>query len=296
MGAPTAVRDEGDERRGGLPPSMVERMTLILDSFDGRCDRLTLEDIARRTELPRSTTHRIVDQLVRLSWLERTSAGYALGQRPLGFTDHGGSYADLREVTAPLLHELHMKTGLVVHLAILDGANVYYLDKVGGRFAGRVPSRVGGRIPAHSTALGKAMLAWLEPEEVESRLGGAVGRLTGQTIGDFSTLHRELNRIRRRNGLTFEYEECSPGIDCVAAPVRGPDSPLGSISLVGNTRTQLEKVAPLVVDATRRASRALSPEHDFAETTGQQDAGTAESFSTEAMDRLLATAQHGAWI
>lgn len=296
MGAPTAVRDEGDERRGGLPPSMVERMTLILDSFDGRCDRLTLEDIARRTELPRSTTHRIVDQLVRLSWLERTSAGYALGQRPLGFTDHGGSYADLREVTAPLLHELHMKTGLVVHLAILDGANVYYLDKVGGRFAGRVPSRVGGRIPAHSTALGKAMLAWLEPEEVESRLGGAVGRLTGQTIGDFSTLHRELNRIRRRNGLTFEYEECSPGIDCVAAPVRGPDSPLGSISLVGNTRTQLEKVAPLVVDATRRASRALSPEHDVAETTGQQDEGAAESFSSEAMDRLLATAQHGAWI
>lgn len=296
MSAPTAVTEEGDERRGGLPPSMVERMTLILDSFDGRCDRLTLEDVARRTELPRSTTHRIVDQLVRLSWLERTSAGYALGQRPLGFTDHGGSYADLREVAAPLLHELHMKTGLVVHLAILDGANVYYLDKVGGRSAGKVPSRVGGRVPAHSTALGKSMLAWLEPEEVESRIGGAFGRLTGHTIGDFSTLHQEFNRIRQRNGLTFEYEECCPGIRCVSAAVRGPDGPIGSISLVGDTRARLEKVAPLVVDATRRASRTLSPEYELSVAERQRDTGTAQSFSTEAMDRLLATAQQGAWL
>src|SRR5699024_2591631 len=102
----TAVERNDSANGRGLPPSMVERMTLILDSFDGRRDRLTLEDVARRTELPRSTTHRIVDQLVRLRWLQRTPAGYALGQRPLGFTEHGGSYAELREVAAPVLHEL----------------------------------------------------------------------------------------------------------------------------------------------------------------------------------------------
>src|SRR5699024_5813688 len=79
MGAPTAVQHNDSANGRGLPPSMVERMTLILDSFDGRRDRLTLEDVARRTELPRSTTHRIVDQLVRLRWLPRTAAGYALG-------------------------------------------------------------------------------------------------------------------------------------------------------------------------------------------------------------------------
>ena len=74
MSASTAVERNDSASGRGLPPSMVERMTLILDSFDGRRDRLTLEDVARRTELPRSTTHRIVDQLVRLRWLQRTPA------------------------------------------------------------------------------------------------------------------------------------------------------------------------------------------------------------------------------
>src|SRR5699024_6793274 len=106
-------------------------------------------------------------------------------------------------------------------------------------------------------ALGKSMLAWLEPEEVESRLGGAVGKLTGHTIGEFATLHQEFNRIRQRHGLTFEHEECSPGIRCVAAAIRGSEGPLGSISLVGDRRAPLEKVAPLVVDAARRVSGAL---------------------------------------
>ena len=295
MSAPTALQHSDSTNERGLPPSMVERMTLILDSFDGRRDRLTLEDVARRTELPRSTTHRIVDQLVRLRWLQRTSAGYALGQRPLGFTDQAGGYAELREVAAPLLHELLMKTGLVVHLGILDGSEVYYLDKVGGRFAGRVPSRVGGRVPAHSTALGKAMLAWLEPEEVELRLGDAVTRMTGHTIGDFGTLHQEFHRIRQRKGLTFEYEECCPGIRCVAAAVRGTDTPLGSISVVGDARAPLEKVAPLVVDAARRASRALQPEQQETQHDSASDHGV-DGFSAETMDRLLATAQQGAWL
>lgn len=296
MSSPTVAPDVGAQEQGGLPPSMVERMTLILDAFDGRCDRLALEDVARRTQLPRSTTHRILDQLVRLRWLERTAGSYALGQRPLGFTDRGGSYADLREAAAPLLHELLMKTGMVVHLAILDGADVYYLDKVGGRFVAKVPSRVGGRLPAHTTALGKSMLAWLEPEEVESRLDGAVGKLTGHTIGEFATLHQEFNRIRQRQGLTFEYEECSPGICCVAAAIRGPEGPLGSVSLVGDRRALLEKVAPLVVDAARRVTGALGAHKSVSRPNGQSADVLDGNFAPETLDRLLAVGRQGQWL
>ncbi|MFC6580404.1 IclR family transcriptional regulator [Planomonospora parontospora] len=188
--------------RRDLPPSMVERMTLIMDAFTGRSTRLTLEDVARRTHLPRSTAHRILDQLVRLGWIEHTSSGYGLGPRALGLGG-GDGHGEVREAAAPLLHDLQLRTGLVVHLAVLDGAEVFYLDKVGGRFAASVPSRVGGRAPAHSTALGKAMLAWLEPEEVDVRIG-AIGRLTGRTIGEIGILHQELNRVRQRRGLAFE--------------------------------------------------------------------------------------------
>ncbi|MBB1156307.1 MULTISPECIES: IclR family transcriptional regulator [Amycolatopsis] len=242
-----------------LPPSMVERMTLILDAFDAPSTRLTLEQVARTTHLPRSTAHRILDQLVRLQWLSHSSFGYALGARALNLGGTGGNHLELREATAAVLHELQLRTGMVAHLAILDGADVRYLDKVGGRFAAVVPSRVGGRAPAQCTALGKAMLAWLPAEQVEDRVMPTLGRQTSRTICDMVTLHRELGRIRDRNGLAFERGECFADISCVAAAIRGPEGPEAAISLVGDAHTALERVAPLVVVAARQVTQELYP-------------------------------------
>lgn len=249
----------GSADRMGLPPSMVERMTLILDAFESPSTRLTLEQVARTTHLPRSTAHRILDQLVRLEWLAHSSFGYLLGSRSLGLGGSGGSHLELREAAAEALHELQIRTGLVVHLAVLDGGQVRYLDKVGGRFATVVPSRVGGRAPAHCTALGKAMLAWQSAEDVESQIVPALGRHTSRTICDMAMLHQEFSRIRARNGLAFERGECFAEISCVAAAVRGPEGPVAAISLVGDASTPLERVAPLVVEAARAVTRELFP-------------------------------------
>lgn len=251
----------GEERRQ-LPPSMVERMTLILDAFPQRTTRLTLEDVARATHLPRSTAHRILDQLVRLQWLEHTSFGYSLGSRALQFGGGGADASELRSAASPFLHALMLRTGLTVHLATLDGDRVHYLDKLGGRFATSVPSRVGGHAPAHSTALGKAMLAWLEPEDVEERIGSAMSRMTGSTIIDVNALHQEMHRIRARRGLAFEQGECFEHIACVAAAVHAPEGPIAAISLVGDPDTQLQRVGPLVLDAARQVSLALFPDLD----------------------------------
>ncbi|MBG0822573.1 IclR family transcriptional regulator [Planomonospora sp. ID91781] len=272
---------------------MVERMTLIMDAFTGRSTRLTLEDVARRTHLPRSTAHRILDQLVRLGWIEHTSSGYGLGPRALGLGG-GDGHGEVREAAAPLLHDLQLRTGLVVHLAVLDGAEVFYLDKVGGRFAASVPSRVGGRAPAHSTALGKAMLAWLEPEEVDVRIG-AIGRLTGRTIGEIGILHQELNRVRQRRGLAFERGECFPDIACTAAAIRGPEGPVAAISLVGDARTPLEKVAPLVACAARQVSEALFPAAEAPRRARLMAVVPDRTWSAETVNRLLATGQDGDW-
>lgn len=282
--------------RRELPPSMVERVTLIMDVFEGRAARLSLEEVARSTHLPRSTAHRILDQLVRLRWLEHTGLGYGLGRRALGLGGGDGAHGRIREAAAARLHQLQIRTGLVVHLAVLDGAEVHYLDKVGGRFAATVPSRVGGRAPAHSTALGKAMLAWLEPEDVEARAAESIGRLTQRTIADLGTLHQELNRIRRRHGLAFERGECFPDISCVAAAIRGPEGPVAAISLVGDAWSPLEKVAPLVVDAARQVSRELFPERETPVRGARREAAVPEeTWSPQAMDRLLATGQYGDW-
>ncbi|MFC8415371.1 MULTISPECIES: IclR family transcriptional regulator [Streptomyces] len=298
MTAVDGLSTEHAPARRELPPSMVERVTLIMDLFEGRTARLSLEEVARCTRLPRSTAHRILDQLVRLRWLEHTGLGYGLGRRALGFGGGDGVHSRIREAAAARLHQLQLRTGLVVHLAVLDGAEVYYLDKVGGRFAATVPSRVGGRAPAHSTALGKAMLAWLEPEDVEARAGESIGRLTQRTICDMGTLHQELDRIRRRHGLAFERGECFPDIACAATAVRGPDGPVAAISLVGDAWSPLEKVAPLVVDAARQVSRELFPRR---QAPVRAPRGTAsapvpeETWSAQAMDRLLAAGQYGDW-
>ncbi|MFE3542954.1 IclR family transcriptional regulator [Nocardia sp. NPDC059177] len=252
-----------------LPPSMVERMTLILDAFDGRASRLSLEDVADRSRLPRSTAHRILHQLVQLSWVEHTEFGYRLGGRALGLGGGDDGRGEIRAAAAPLLHELHLQTGMVVHLSLLEGGDSVYLDKVGGRFAGQVPSRVGGRGPAYATAAGKSILAWLAPEAVDSIYRGALRGLTERTITSLPALHTELNRIRQRNGIAFEQGESARGIACVGVAVRGPDGPVAGVSLCGDLRTtRLERVAPLVVDAARAVSLTLYPEREVRRRRG----------------------------
>lgn len=244
-----------------LPPSMLERMTLILDALQSSTSsKLTLEEVAQLTHLPRSTAHRILDQLVKLSWLEHTPAGYGLGHRAFALGGGDRGRGELRAAAAPLLHDLQLRTGMVVHLGVLDGTDVSYLDKLGGRFATAVPSRVGGRAPAHCTALGKALLAGLDAEDVDRLLGEQDRRRTDRIIGDLVTFHLELHRIRRRGGLAFERGECFPHIACAAAAVRGPEGPVAAISVVGDIQAPLERVAPLVVHAARQVSMTLFPE------------------------------------
>ncbi|MGH8881296.1 MAG: helix-turn-helix domain-containing protein, partial [Stackebrandtia sp.] len=109
---------------------MIDRFTIILDAFDDRTSRLTLEQLTRRTRLPRSTVHRILNHLVRLDWVERTPSGYRMGRRMLraGMSGDGDGYGAIRSAAAPLLQELHSRTGMVVHLAVLDAGESVYLD------------------------------------------------------------------------------------------------------------------------------------------------------------------------
>jgi len=234
-----------------LPQSMVERMTLIMETFETQATRLTLEQIAQATSLPRSTAHRILDQLVHLDWLVRVSPGYSLGPRALGLgqLQGGDGHMDIRAAAAPFLHQLNVRTGMVVHLAVLDGSDIYYLDKLGGRLAAAVPSRIGGRIPAHRTALGKAILSWLPAEIVEE--------IVNDSEVPMAQLHLEMSRIRARNGLVLDRGVFSNSISCAGIAIRGPEGPVAAISLVGDASAPLELVAPLVVEASREISSEL---------------------------------------
>ncbi len=250
-----------EKQRPELPASMVERMTRILEVFEGPSTCATLEHICRSTHLPRSTAHRILDQLVRLNWLDHGSAGYRLGRRSLQLSGGGTqAHTDVRGAAAPYLHQLSVRTGAVVHLAVLHGDQISYLDKLGGRFAVAVPSRVGGTQPAHCTALGKAMLAWHDPDAVDELFGERLSARTPASIGNRNQLHAELHRIRQRGGLAFERGEAFSDLACAAAAVHGPEGPVAAISAVAPAGSTIERVAPLVVAAARATTRELYPD------------------------------------
>ena len=208
------------------PSAVIDRISLVLDAFEGP-GRLTLAQIVRRTGLPRSSAHRMLERLVQLRWLRRNGRDYELGMRLVELGSLAVHQDRLVRAARPLLGELHRATGLVVHLAVLDGSDVVYLDKIGDRVVAALPTRVGGRQPAHCSALGKAMLAYGEDADVDLRV-----RKTKYSISTNAQLAVELAKVRA-HGVAFEREESILGFGCVAAPIGSPGEAVAAVSVCG---------------------------------------------------------------
>lgn len=208
------------------PSAVIDRISLVLDAFDGP-GRLTLAQLVRRTGLPRSSAHRMLERLVQLRWLRRSGRDYELGMRLVELGSLAVHQDRLVRAAGPLLGELHRATGLVVHLAILDGPDVVYLDKVGDRMSA-MQTRVGGRQPAHCTAVGKAMLAYGDddaPVDLQARM-------TKYSISSSPQLAVELAKVRA-HGVAVEREESMLGFGCVAAPIGGQGEAVAAVSVCG---------------------------------------------------------------
>ena len=228
-----------------VPVSMIDRIATILDVFDGP-HGLTLAQVVARTGLPRSSAHRILEHLVEVHWLRRDELRYQLGLRIMELGTLAGYQHRLRGAAAAHLHDLAHYTGLIVHLTVLDGPEIVYLEKLGGRFALRVPSRVGGRAPSTCTSAGKALLAYAAEHTLESILSRPLPLPTPVSIGTERRLRSELAHIQDR-GIAFDREESARGLACVAAPVGTPGAPVAALSVCGPVgRVNLEQlVAPV---------------------------------------------------
>ncbi|SDD23043.1 IclR family transcriptional regulator [Rhodococcus tukisamuensis] len=236
-------------------PSYAARLTLILGAFEGPSSHLRAEDVVARTRLPRSTTHRILEQLAQLHWLTRTGRLYRLGCRALELGGSGGR-DDLRAAAAPHLHDLNMATKLIAHLAVLEGTDVVYLDKVGGRCAPMIRTRVGGRAPAHQTPEGRAVLATLPIEKVDALYAGRNDHGV-----DLGVLHEELFTIRRRNGMSLMFGHLEHRESAVSVAVRDDDGEpvsMACVSLRGHVDpARLNSLTPALTVAVRRIRDAL---------------------------------------
>ena len=247
------------------PTTVLNRISTLLDAFDGR-GPLTLNEVAEYTGFPRSSAHRMLVSLVKLRWVRRDGHRYELGVRLVELGSLAVHQAGLHRVALPSLHELHRLTGHVVHLAVLDGPDIVCLEKIGGRVAAAIPTRVGGRLPAHCTALGKALLSSAHPSELD-RVGGP--GLTGSTensIPSRGRLHREIAESRRC-GVAYDRQEMVIGYGCIAAPIRVPGAGASAISVCGpisqifadprladHVRVTALAIARALTDASRRHS------------------------------------------
>ncbi len=226
--------------------SVAGRISMIIGAFDAASPTLSLSQLTERTGLPKSTVHRMADQLVDYKWLERTPTGYRLGIR---FFEVGGlvaSRSHLRERALPYLQDLQSATRHSVHLGILEGRDVVILEKLWGHDSTTLPTRVGGRMPAHCTAAGKALLAFAPEKTIEEVLAGGLERRTGRTIVVPELFRQELATVRTAH-WALETEENVAGLRCVAAPIRGSGRAIAAVSVSGPVhKVDVSRVVPLV--------------------------------------------------
>ena len=211
---------------------------------------LSVSELARRSGLPKSTTHRLVGELCRLGLLESTRDGIRLGFRLFELGELVPRHRGLRDAALPFMEDLMEATHQRVHLAVLEGVEVVYVQILGSRF--------GGRLPAHATGVGKAILAFSPPSVVSARMEAGLPRLSPRTIVMPGALTRELATIREQ-GVAYDREESSPGIACAAAPVFGMHGVVvAGLSVSGRTgQIDVEKIAPAVRTAALALSRRL---------------------------------------
>lgn len=173
---------------------------------------------------PRGTLHRHLSNLVEEGLLsQRADNSYELGTTLLKLASRAWAQNQFRAVAEPHLRHLHELTGETVHLGVLRGVEVIYLDKVEGHQAVRMHSQIGNASPIYCTGVGKAALAAL-PEMERDRLLSAISfqRHTENTLADAAALRAELDEIWH-TGIAFDRQEHEPGIHCVAAPIHSRD-------------------------------------------------------------------------
>lgn len=239
-------------------PSVTSRVITLLGAFSAEHRALTLSQLSRRANLPLTTTHRLVGELAAQGVLERDEQGrYRIGVRLWEIASLAPRAGGLREAAMPFLEDLFDATRENVQLAVLDGIDVLYVERMSARNAIPVVSRVGGRLPVHATAVGQVLLANSPVELQEQVLAGALVRLTDKTITSPRELRVLLAEVRR-TGIAVADGQVDTQSLSVAAPVYGPDDTVvAGLSIVVPATGQGQLFAPAVRSAARGISRAL---------------------------------------
>src|SRR6201996_3657681 len=243
----------------GPPDSGLDRAAAILGAFDAAHRELTLAALVARSGLPRSTTHRTANRMIKLGWLEKPADRYRIGNRLFEIASLAPIRLELREAALPFLQDLHQATKITAQLGVLDGTQILVVEKIPGHRAMPMLSQVGGMIPAYCSALGRAILAYSEPPVIDAALTGPLAARTARTLVSKTAIMRELTAIPER-GWAIDREEGNIGVSCVAAPIFGPLGEVAAaLSVTGPTQlVRADRIGPAVRMAAAATSRSYT--------------------------------------
>jgi DNA-binding IclR family transcriptional regulator len=243
------------------------RTVELLEYLAARQDQpARIRDICEALDMPRSSAHALLRTLVGQGWVrsDDTGAQYGIGIRALLV---GTSYLDADPylpVIAPFLDDLRSELDETFHIGRLDGTDVVYLATRESRSYVRTTNKVGRRLPAYTTALGKALLADRFGAERDAHIPATLTPITANTITDRAVLEESLTETRIR-GYATENEENATGVRCFAVPLHYVRPARDAISasvpisrLTGDREREIVDALRLVCDKVSRVVRPLA--------------------------------------
>lgn len=232
----------------------------VLELLAQKGHQISLTVAARELALPKTTAFRYLQTLSVAGFVtyDKASDRYGIGPqfRKLAATDT--SIQRLREVALPYLRQLHAEFNETINLAIPSQHQIVYIDMMESTRALRMQARIGGRDPLHSTALGKAILAYLPDAERVSLLTDSLAERTYRTITSMKTLKKQLDEVAAQ-GFAMEDGENEDGATCIGAPILDDiGRPFASISLSAPQRRLTPDLKQRVANALMNAASQIS--------------------------------------
>ncbi len=214
--APTASRPRTDETLKSLG-----KVARILGCFSTSRRTLSLAEICASTNLPRSTTHRLLAAMREVGFIEqdRERDHYRLGLRLFELGNIVLANLELHREGRSIVDALHRLTSRAVRLAVFDGVSAVVIQRAEAPGDAGLPTTMVENSPTYCTSVGKAILAYQPPETVQRVVDAGLRRFTESTITDREALEAELERTRQR-GYALDDGEHQPGLRCVGAPIR----------------------------------------------------------------------------
>ncbi|MGW9132433.1 IclR family transcriptional regulator [Streptomyces sp. NPDC055681] len=259
---PTSITDAGSPSETGHSQDQqtaVDKALTLLMSLAEEDREVGVSELARRTQLTKSTAFRLLGILQRNDVVERVGSSYRLGSQlfDIGRRVYGPTPLMLQERLLPFLTELYVLTQETVHLAVLHRTDVMYVNKLHGHRRARTSTRIGSRMPASCTAVGKALLAF-DHDAAELAIAQGLPAPTEHSLTDPEDFRTELARIRRE-GIAYDRQEILLGVTCVAVPVMGAAGrPVAAISVSGALhRFEPARVTPELRRVAFEAAREL---------------------------------------